>query len=465
MRLFGVLAVVVLTFGCSANLTGARFACDPENACPSGFTCCADGFCAETCNVQPDAGKPDDTGHTPEDTGSPADSGELDAGTPDEGVNDTGIPADAGAEEEDAAELPDAGIDSGVEPVEDSGVDTGVDAGVDAGVHDAGSDGGCAPQCSGKCGGSDSCGGSCPNNCVAPQTCGGGGTQNVCGCSPKCSGKCGGADSCGGTCPDTCVAPQTCGGGGTQNVCDCVPPNCCGPSPTGKGGDMCDVPASAFMMGCNSAVDTGCSSNEIPYHNVTVPAFKIDKYEVTASEYKACVTASGCTAGNTGNDCNYNKSGKENHPINCVDWTQAKAYCTWAGKRLPTEAEWEKAARGTDGRKYPWGNDALDCNRAVHSASPCYSPGTAVVGSKPTGASPYGAMDMAGNAWEWVEDWYHTTYTGAPTDGSAWLTPTGTTRVGRGGSWTSGSANYLRVSGRGGGPTDWDIGSGFRCAK
>jgi len=79
-------------------------------------------------------------------------------------------------------------------------------------------------------------------------------------------------------------------------------------------------------MGCNTAVDTECQSNENPYHAVDVPAFRIDKFEVTASEYKACVTAGGCTAGNTGSGCNYNVSGKESHPINCVDWTQAGAY-------------------------------------------------------------------------------------------------------------------------------------------
>ncbi|MBI5526711.1 MAG: formylglycine-generating enzyme family protein [Deltaproteobacteria bacterium] len=157
---------------------------------------------------------------------------------------------------------------------------------------------------------------------------------------------------------------------------------------------MCEVPAGPFMMGCNNTVDDECFSSESPYHNVNVAVFKIDRYEVTASEYLACVTASGCSAADTGSACNYQVGGKEGHPINCVDWNRAKAYCTWAGKRLPTEAEWEKAARGADGRKYPWGNDALDCDRAVHSVSPCSNLGTALVGSKPLGVSPHGAEDI-----------------------------------------------------------------------
>ena len=268
----------------------------------------------------------------------------------------------------------DAGIDGGqhdaaLDASTDASADTGHDAGLDSGVvHDGGGDsGGDAEHDSGHDGGTDSGSGVDAGNADA------------------------GADA-------GIVVP-------------------CGPSPTGKGGDMCDVPAGPFMMGCNSAVDTECASSEYPYHSVTVPGFKIDKYEVTASEYKACVTASGCTAANTDSGCNYNVSGKESHPINCVDWAQAKAYCTWAGKRLPTEAEWEKAARGTDGRKYPWGNDALDCDHAVHSANGCSNSSTAPVGSKPAGVSPYGAEDMVGNVWEWVEDWYHDTYTGAPSDG------------------------------------------------
>ncbi|MBI5528066.1 MAG: SUMF1/EgtB/PvdO family nonheme iron enzyme [Deltaproteobacteria bacterium] len=248
----------------------------------------------------------------------------------------------------------------------------------------------------------------------------------------------------------------------------------CGPSPTGKGGLMCDVPAGPFMMGCNEVVDDKCSDDEKPYHEVTVPSYKIDKFEVTTGEYKACVDSGVCTVADTGTYCNYSVAGKENHPINCVDWNQATAYCVWAGKRLPTEAEWEKAAGGTDGRKYPWGNTGLDCDHALWcedgsnypSSCGCGSVGTLPVGSKPLGGSPYdGALDIVGNVWEWVEDWYHNTYTGAPSDGSAWVAPTGSDRVIRGGSWDDALADSLRASARNDtGPSRRLHSLGFRCA-
>lgn len=285
-------------------------------------------------------------------------------------------------------------------------------------------------------------------------------------CIPICQGKCAGPDGCNGTCPNICVAPQICGGSGTLNVCGTITVSC-STSPTGRGGEMCLVPAGPFWMGCNSAVDKECSDAEKPYHEVTVPAFSIDKYEVTASEYQTCVNAGGCSGAATSPiECNYSAPEKENHPINCVDWYQAKAYCTWAGKRLPAEAEWEKAARGTDGRKHPWGNDPLDCNRAVHSVSPCSNSRTAEVGSKPTGVSPYGAMDMVGNVWERIEDEWHDSYTEAPANGSAWIdTPRGVHRVSRGGSWYSDSRSYYRASARNqNNSTGWYFNTGFRCA-
>jgi formylglycine-generating enzyme required for sulfatase activity len=254
-------------------------------------------------------------------------------------------------------------------------------------------------------------------------------------------------------------------GGGDGGTSDGGQVVCTADCPTSE---MVDVPAGVFMMGCNNAVDTECAPEENPYHEVNVPDFEIDKYEVIVSDYKTCVDAGGCTAADTRKDCNYGASGKDDHPINCVKWGQAKSFCLWAGKRLPTEAEWEKAARGTDGRKYPWGNDSLDCDHAVISVPPCSNPGTAPVGSKPAGASPYGVLDMIGNVWEMVEDDWHDSYSGAPVDGSAWVeNPRIVPRVLRGGGLQADSDNLdtLRASHR------WyyeinfnghDV--GFRCA-
>jgi formylglycine-generating enzyme required for sulfatase activity len=251
-------------------------------------------------------------------------------------------------------------------------------------------------------------------------------------------------------------------GGDTDAGGQNCPPDC-------PPAEMVSVPAAAFEMGCNGAVDTECGLNEGPYHGVSVPAFQIDKYEVTAGEFKGCVAAGACTEPTVENPaCTYTEE-KSRNPVTCVTWRQAKAYCIWAGKRLPTEAEWELAARGTDGRKYPWGNEPLpDCSRAVMRVSMqevegCGTGGTMPVGSMPAGAGPFGAMDMVGNAWEFVEDGYHEDYTGAPTDGSAWLSGAG--KVVRGGGFDN-AASSLRTSARESGAEEgWMINTGFRCAK
>ena len=121
-----------------------------------------------------------------------------------------------------------------------------------------------------------------------------------------------------------------------------------------------------------------------------------------------------------------------------VDWNQAKAFAVWAGERLPSESEWEYAARsGGKDRKYPWGDEEATCETAVIGGSGCGNNAARPVCSKPKGNTEQGLCDMAGNAWEWVEDWYHGSYDGAPTDGSAWESPTGSFRVVRGGSWLS----------------------------
>jgi len=202
--------------------------------------------------------------------------------------------------------------------------------------------------------------------------------------------------------------------------------------------EMVSVPAGKFFRGCNEEVDKECNNNEKPGRQFYVDAFEIDKTEVTVAAYQQCVDAGRCSAPIAAKICNWQVSGRENHPIDCVDVHQAKAYCEWAGKRLPTEAEWEKAARGTDGRKYPWGSrsygevgkvaNIADKTAKQHDgritwAVEGYDDGfydTAPVGSFPAGASPYGALDMIGNVWEWVADRYDKELTHASVRGGAW---------------------------------------------
>ena len=281
-----------------------------------------------------------------------------------------------------------------------------------------------------------------------------GGTDS--GCTPDCTGKECGDNGCGGSC-GTCGNDEECKAGK------------CSPSPCWPHcGEMVAVPEGPFMMGCNETIDTECDTDEHPYHEVNVPGFEIDKTEVTVAQYKSCVDAAVCSSPQTDGKCNWDKAGKEQRPVNCLDWTPSDTYCKWAGKRLCSEAEWEKAARGTDGRKYPWGNETPTCDYAVMTpaaAGGCDSSSTADVGSKPAGASPYGALDMSGNVWEWVQDTYHVDYTGAPTDGTAWVSPEIVDKVRRGGFYDSGSGD-LRVSARKSKePSDLHSNQGFRCCR
>ena len=220
---------------------------------------------------------------------------------------------------------------------------------------------------------------------------------------------------------------------------------------------MVEVPASEFTMGCNAAIDSACKADENPGRTVTLATFEIDATEVTQDQYAGCVDARACAPPNCGWNCD-----ATDLPASCLDWSQAKAYCSWASKRLPTEAEWEKAARGTDGRKYPWGNDEPDCARTNMAGR---SDALAPVGSHPDGASPYGALDMAGNMVEMVADWYDSTYYATAPDVDPPGPTSGDTYVGRGGGFKS-APEWHRTSVR-----DWydleDAGAslGFRCAR
>ncbi|HQC44850.1 MAG TPA: formylglycine-generating enzyme family protein, partial [Myxococcota bacterium] len=145
-----------------------------------------------------------------------------------------------------------------------------------------------------------------------------------------------------------------------------------------------------------------------PVHRVTVPTFEMSKTQVTVDQYIACVNVGACTEPDTEDYCNWIKSDRGSHPVNCVSWNQAQAFARWAGGRLPSEAEWEYAAR-SGGRdwKYPWGDEEATCERAVISegGNGCGRGSTWPVCSKPSGNTTHGLCDMAGNVWEWVQDW------------------------------------------------------------
>ena len=180
------------------------------------------------------------------------------------------------------------------------------------------------------------------------------------------------------------------------------------------------VPAGEFLMGCDSGnpAEIPCYPEEVPLHRVYLDAYTIDKYEVTNLEYLSCVQSGACNAPRLNRSRRvmnyYNNPTYNYYPVLYVSWWDAQNYCAWVGKRLPTEAEWEKAARGMSStRVFPWGNQPNDCTRANKLAdnSSCVRPNdTLPVGYYPRGASPYGVMDMAGNAFEWVQDLYDTRY-------------------------------------------------------
>lgn len=259
---------------------------------------------------------------------------------------------------------------------------------------------------------------------------------------------------------------------------------------------MVYVPRGYFQMGSDDDTDY-----ERPMHTVWLDAFWIDQTEVTNAQFEKFVnesnyktdaeqagwsyvydTASTRWVKESGADWRHPRGpsssldGLKNHPVTYVSWNDALAYCRWAGRRLPSEAEWEKAARGADGRIYPWGNQVPDQDLANFAdrnitlvwADENIDDGyafTSPVGNYPQGASPYGVLDMAGNVWEWVNDWYDPDYYQQQ---SVWSNPAGPStrsgRVLRGGSWSDG-ASVIRSSFRlGYFPMDWYAFYGFRCA-
>jgi formylglycine-generating enzyme required for sulfatase activity len=223
-------------------------------------------------------------------------------------------------------------------------------------------------------------------------------------------------------------------------------------------GSMVVVPAGEFMMGSSTG-----DSDEQPEHKVYLDTFSMDVYEVTVGQYAAFLQAKGIDP--PADWKTMNQPANQKRPIANVDSTEASFYCKWVGKRLPTEAEWEKAARGTDGRVYPWGNDPPTPLHANYGKTEWNNHAVlAPVGSFEAGKSPYGIYDMAGNVWEWVNDLYDYNYYKVAPSKNPTGPSTGGTRTIRGGAWNSSpramrSANRSLIS-----PTDQGL-NGFRCAK
>jgi len=222
---------------------------------------------------------------------------------------------------------------------------------------------------------------------------------------------------------------------------------------------MAMVPSGEFTMGSATG-----QADEQPKHRVYLDAFFMDKYQVSVGQYARFLEATPHEA--PPDWSTMNQSRHQKRPVVNVNWADAHTYCKWAGKRLPTEAEWEKAARGTDGRIYPWGNE-LPTGYHANLSNETWSSHWVLtpVGSFEEGKSPYGIYDMAGNVWEWVSDWYDPNYyKNSPSQNPAGPL-TGGYKVVRGGSWGS-NADGLRSADRETHlPSFRGYGTGFRCVK
>ena len=211
-------------------------------------------------------------------------------------------------------------------------------------------------------------------------------------------------------------------------------------------------------------------SDEQPVHTVYLNEYRIDKYETRVTDYRQCVEAGKCDIPFDKSDnshCNWGYTDRDNYPINCVDWFNAKKYCEYAGKRLPAEAEWERAATWKNGTKYkyPNGKSSIDCQDAVieDGGKGCGKNRTWLVGSKREEIN--GTYDMVGNVAEWVSDWYDSGYYGKSPSHNPQGPQSGSYRVYRGGSWrfgawlSRGAIRYCGVTHR------WSNDLGFRCVS
>jgi formylglycine-generating enzyme required for sulfatase activity len=268
--------------------------------------------------------------------------------------------------------------------------------------------------------------------------------------------------------------------------------------PLGCPPEMALIAGGTFSMGASQA-DAEAESNERPPHDVTLSPYCIDRHEVSVDDYQGCVSIGSCEAPPAGVEwegitarerkifsplCNGNDKQRGQHPVNCVDWTMAEAYCSFHSKRLPTEAEWELAARGPQGRSFPWGNEAptsahvngcgVECARWLKAngeptSATLYAvddgfPATAPVGSHPKGRSPEGVDDLAGNVWEWTADFSGAYTSAAQTDPKG--PADGTRKMLRGGGFNGEQAKWLRPTQRWSAPpARRSHAFGFRCAQ
>jgi formylglycine-generating enzyme required for sulfatase activity len=230
-------------------------------------------------------------------------------------------------------------------------------------------------------------------------------------------------------------------------------------------GVMTQIPAGCFGMG--DPFSEGYVV-ERPVHNVCISGFEMDIHEVTNVEYADCVGFGGCSpprySFSDSRATYYGDPAYEDFAVIYVDWLQAREYCTWVGKRLPTEAEWEYAARGgLAGKRYPWGDTISGSDANYLDSGDTWDNDTSPV--EHYAANGYGLYDMAGNVNEWVNDWYQSGYYNVSPVNDPPGPPTGQERVHRGGSWTE-TTFFLRVAYRGKGSPDFESGSlGFRCAR
>ncbi|MEL7368808.1 MAG: SUMF1/EgtB/PvdO family nonheme iron enzyme [Myxococcota bacterium] len=217
--------------------------------------------------------------------------------------------------------------------------------------------------------------------------------------------------------------------------------------------DMVSIARQDFIMGCDRSTDVDCHFDESPARHVMVERFRIDRREVTVAEFRACVDAGVCPEASFYEHrqqpgCNFGQ--RDAHPMNCVSWRGAQAYCGFVKKRLPYEREWEIAARGDDRRAFPWGDEVASCRLAwvKNEQAGCGGRSTAPVGSHPLDRSPFGVLGMAGNVAEWTGSWYQKRRL----------------RAVRGGSWRSPPAGAQVFRRSGGVPSAKMVDVGFRCA-